>query len=124
MGNPTVVVVLNHLSLEKYGAKVKQGGSLIINSSLIDSSAFTRTDITIYRIPMNEIAMELGDARMVNMVAAGAYVQVSGAVSCESLSEALKKALPERNHRFIPANMKAIEAGASLVAEQAGLKNA
>src|SRR5512136_1287308 len=47
VGNPTVVVVLNQLSLEKYGAKVKPGGTLIINSSLIDSGAFTRTDITI-----------------------------------------------------------------------------
>ena len=124
IGNPSVVIVLNQLSLEKYGARVKPGGALVINSSLIDSSAFARNDITTYRIPMNEIAMELGDARMVNMVAAGAYVQLTGAVSGESLAKALKKALPERNHRFIPANVKAIEAGAQQVAAQAGSKNA
>lgn len=118
IGNPTVVIVLNQLSLEKYGSKVKPGGTLVINSSLIDSSAFARTDITIYRIPMNEIAMELGDARMVNMVATGAYVQLTGAVSYESLAEALKKALPERNHRFIPANMKAIAAGAARITKK------
>lgn len=123
VGNPTVVVVLNQLSLEKYGSKVKPGGSLIINSSLIDSDMPARTDITTFRIPMNEIAMDLGDARMVNMVAIGAYVRLTRAVSGESLAEALKKALPERNHRFIPANIKAIEAGASQISEQAGLKN-
>ncbi len=124
VGNPSVVIVLNQLSLEKFGSKVKPGGSLIINSSLIDSAAVVRTDIAIYRVPMNEIAMELGDARMVNMVAVGAYVQLSGAVSSESLAEALKKALPERNHRFIPANVEAIEAGSTQVAEQVRLKNA
>ncbi len=60
-------------------------------------------------------AMQLGDPRMVNMVAVGAYVARSGAVSLSSLAHALKDALPERNHRFIPANVKAIEAGAARV---------
>ena len=62
---------------------------------------------------MNQIALDLGDVRMVNMVACGAYVAKTGALSLGSLEEALKKALPERNHRLIPANIKAIEAGAS-----------
>ena len=112
VGCPSTVIVLNQVSLDKYGAKVKSGGTCIINSSLVDSSAFIRDDITIIHIPMNDIAMELGDSRMVNMVAAGAYAARSGAVSLEALAAALKDALPERNHRFIPANIKAIEAGA------------
>jgi 2-oxoglutarate ferredoxin oxidoreductase subunit gamma len=50
---------------------------------------------------------------MVNMVACGAYAARTSALKLESLEEALKKALPERNHRLISANVKAIEAGAS-----------
>ena len=50
---------------------------------------------------------------MVNMVACGAYVAMTGALRPSSLEAALKKALPERNHRLIPANVKAIEAGAA-----------
>ena len=49
-------------------------------------------------------------------LACGAYAQVSSALALKSLHEALKKTLPERNHSFIPANIRAIEAGA----EQAG----
>jgi 2-oxoglutarate ferredoxin oxidoreductase subunit gamma len=52
------------------------------------------------------------------MVACGAYVASSGALAQESLEEALKKALPERNHRLIPANIKAIEAGAEMSRKQ------
>ena len=115
IGNPSVTIVLNQLSLDKYGAKVKPGGVCIINSSLIDSSAFVRDDIEIIRIPMNDIALRIGDSRLVNMVATGAYVQKTGAVSLASLTEALKKALPERNHRFLPMNIQAIEAGAAAV---------
>lgn len=111
IGNPSVTVVLNQASFDKYGLKVKPGGTLIVNSSLIDASRFQRDDIEIMLLPMNEIAMQLGDARMVNMVAVGAYAARSGAVSLASLAEALHDALPERNHRFIPANVLAIEAG-------------
>jgi len=121
VGNPSVAVILNQISLDKYGAKVKPGGVCIINSSLVDLSAFRRDDCETILIPMNEIAMELGDARMVNMVAVGAYVAKTGAVALASLTTALKEALPERNHKYIPANIKAIEAGAGRIKKQSPL---
>jgi len=43
------------------------------------------------------------------------YIASVPVVKAESLFEALKDVLPERNHRFIPANIKAIEAGISAV---------
>ncbi len=115
IGRPSTCVYLNQTSLERYGAKVKDGGVAIINSSLVDDSSWDRDDLEIIRIPMNRIAMELGDPRMVNMVAAGAYAAKTGAVALESLEQALKSVLPERNHRFIPANVQAIRAGAAAV---------
>ena len=116
VGRPSVCIFLNQTSLDRYGARVREGGVAIVNSSLVDDSGWERPDLEIIRIPMNRIAMELGDARMVNMVAAGAYAARTGAVALESLEAALKSVLPERNHRFIPANMKAIRAGAAAVA--------
>ncbi|MSM38469.1 MAG: 2-oxoacid:ferredoxin oxidoreductase subunit gamma [Geobacter sp.] len=115
VGNPSVAILLNQASFDKYVGKVKKGGVCIVNASLVDCSGADRDDMELYPIPMNDIANELGDPRMVNMVAAGAYAAKTGAVSLESLAEALKKALPERNHRFIPANVKAMEAGAASI---------
>ena len=115
IGSPSVTVVLNQASFDKYALKVKPGGTLIVNSSLIDTARFSRDDIEVIPVPMNEIAMELGDARMVNMVAVGVYAARIGSVSLGALAEALYDALPERNHRFIPANVKAIEAGAARI---------
>ncbi len=112
VGTPSVAIILNQASLDKFGAKVKPGGICIINSSLVDTVALQRDDVEIIAIPMNDIAMGLGDARMVNMVAIGAYVAKSGVVSLASLEEGLKEVLPERNHKFIPANIRAIAAGA------------
>ncbi len=115
VGNPSVSIVLNQLSFDKYAAKVKTGGVCIVNSSLVDSGSLHRDDLDIIKIPMNDIALRIGDARLVNMVAVGAYVQKTGAVQFATLAEALKCALPERNHRFIPLNIQAIEAGAAAV---------
>lgn len=117
VGNPTAGVILNQSSLDKYGSRIKSGGICIVNTSLVELSGFSRTDIEIISIAMNAIAMEIGDARMVNMVAIGAYAARTGAVSLGSLAEALKDTLPERNHRFIPANIRALEAGAVHVSQ-------
>ena len=114
VGHPSVLVTLNQSSLERFGARVLPGGICILNSSLADASTLARDDIRVVSVPMNEIALGLGDPRMVNMVALGAYAALTGAVGIPSLASALKEALPERNHRFIPANVQAIEAGADL----------
>jgi 2-oxoglutarate ferredoxin oxidoreductase subunit gamma len=115
VGNPSVGILLNQLSLDKYGPKIKQGGICIANSSLVDISRFDRDDIDVVSIPMNEISMNLGDARLSNMVALGAYAAKTGVVRQSSLEKALTDALPERNHKFIPINIQAIEAGADLI---------
>lgn len=115
VGEPSVSVILNQLSFDKYAGKVKQGGICLVNSSLVEFAGVSPEGRELLAVPMNRIAIELGDVRMVNMVACGAYAAATGALAMESLQEALKDALPERNHRLIPANVKAIEAGAAAV---------
>lgn len=116
VGNPSVSVLLNQLSFDKYATKVKSGGICIVNSTLVDTTSMPISDIELISVPMNQIAIDVcGDVRMVNMVACGAYIGKSMALRQESLEAALKKALPERNHKLIPANIKAIEAGVQAV---------
>jgi 2-oxoglutarate ferredoxin oxidoreductase subunit gamma len=40
IGNPSVGVILNQLSMDKYAEKIKPGGICIVNSSLVDMSGF------------------------------------------------------------------------------------
>lgn len=112
VGNPTVSILLNQLSFDKYAEKVKDGGICIVNSSLVDVDNFTSSGVELISLPMNQMALELDDVRMVNMVACGAYVACTGALEIDSLELALKKVLPERNHHLVPANVRAISAGA------------
>jgi 2-oxoglutarate ferredoxin oxidoreductase subunit gamma len=113
VGRPSVSLILNQLSYDKYAGKVKPGGMCIVNSTLVNADGFEPRDADLIKVPMNQLALDLGDVRMVNMVACGAYAAATGALELDSLVEALKKALPERNHRLIPANIRAIEAGAA-----------
>jgi len=112
VGYPSVSLILNQLSFDKYAARVRQGGICIVNSTLVKSEDVELKGVELVKVPMNQLALDLGDVRMVNMVACGAYAAKTGALALDSLGEALKKALPERNHRLIPANIKAISAGA------------
>jgi 2-oxoglutarate ferredoxin oxidoreductase subunit gamma len=114
VGHPSVSLILNQLSFDKYATKVKMGGICIVNSSLVNSAGLELSQIDVVQVPMNQLAIDLGDVRMVNMVACGAYIARTASLSQQSLEEALKKALPERNHGLIPANVRAIEAGVSV----------
>lgn len=115
VGEPSVSVVLNQLSFDKYADKVRPGGICIVNQSLVATEGVELAGRELLAVPMNQIAIDLGDVRMVNMVACGAYAAATGALQQDSLLEALKKALPERNHHLIPANVKAIQSGADAI---------
>ena len=114
VGHPSVALILNQLSFDKYAAKIKPGGICVVNSTLVDSSTLDLSEIRVINVPMNQIALEMGDVRMVNMIACGAYAAATGALALASMEEALKKVLPERNHGLIPANLQAMEAGAAV----------
>ncbi|MEA3466303.1 MAG: 2-oxoacid:acceptor oxidoreductase family protein [Thermodesulfobacteriota bacterium] len=112
VGEPEAALLLNPLSMEKYYQRIRRGGFALINSSLIDDDGSNRDDLSLVCIPANEMALEIGDARLVNMIVLGAYVEYSKVVAVDSLKAALEEVLPERNHRFLPMNHQALEAGA------------
>jgi 2-oxoglutarate ferredoxin oxidoreductase subunit gamma len=84
------VVVMNLPSLLKFESLVKPGGVLLINSSMISQPA-KRTDIRVLNIPINEISMELGNAKVGNMVMLGALVRATSVVSEDSIRQMMHK---------------------------------
>ncbi|MCL6557745.1 MAG: 2-oxoacid:acceptor oxidoreductase family protein [Firmicutes bacterium] len=113
---PSVLVVMNNPSLERFENAVVPGGLIIINSSLVESQV-KRTDVRVIAIKANEEAEALGDSRIANNVILGALLELTGVVSIETTEESLKKVLPKRHHGMIPVNRKALEKGAELARE-------
>jgi len=111
---PCVVVAMNLPSLDKFEHVLIPGGSLLINSSLIDHEA-KRTDVKVHLVPCNDIAAELGNAKVANMVMVGAIVAASGAVKVESVLEVLAKKIFKSKPQAMKVNELAIRRGMECV---------
>ena len=66
-------------------------------------------------VSANEIAQELGNNKVANMVALGAFIGLTKVISLASAEKALEQVLPARHHRLIPLNVSALERGIALV---------
>ena len=119
VGSPVVTdstasIVLNKPSLDKFENSVVPGGKLFINSSLIDKKS-VRNDIDVYYIPANEIAMELGNDKVANMVMLGAFLEATKLVDIESILKAFTKVFGENKAHLVPLNKEALEKGAETI---------
>ena len=102
---PDVCVVLNGPSMTKFEPKLKKGGLLIYNSSLIKDKPL-RTDIETLAIDANDISEKHGSSRGVNMAALGFLVKkVPELAKLDSLVKALDEAVSERNRKHNPVNV-------------------
>ena len=110
VNQPDCVVAMNVASLDKFESRVRSGGTIFVNSSLI-SKKVTRDDIEEIRIPANEIAEDLGSARAANMVMLGGVLKKTGAVELESTLNSLGKVLSERAMALLDINKKALRKG-------------
>lgn len=112
---PDAVVALNHPSVEKYVPRIRAGGVLAYNSSMVTED-ITRDDIHILRVPAGDIAEELGDIRVANMVALGALTANLGILTIESLVTALREHLLLGRSGLLETNIKALQRGADVTA--------
>lgn len=114
VSEPSTVVAMNLPSLEKFEPLLRKGGTLIINSSLIDRGS-KRQDISVYNVPSNDIANELGNARVANMVVLGAVLSATGAVAHESVLKAFAKMFAKKPG-LLAINEQALKRGAEYIA--------
>lgn len=112
VGKPEAVIIMNLPSLKKFESWVNPGGALFFNTSLVPPEQQTRKDIIAYPIAASDLAANMGNARLANMILIGAYVKAMGVVSQDSLINSLSKVISKRNARFIPQNIEAIKLGA------------
>ncbi len=122
VGSPLVdqadcIVAMNRPSLDKFESRVKPGGVLVINSSIIDRKA-ERDDIQVVYCDAQRIAEEIGNPKGANVAILGALLAKEPIVSNELMSEAIRIELGERKAKFLPGNMKALEAGIAAASAQ------
>jgi 2-oxoglutarate ferredoxin oxidoreductase subunit gamma len=108
--HPPYAIALNLPSFDKYEPIMQTGGYLIVNQSMVDRGP-KRDDIHTILVPANEIAEQIGDKKLTNMVTVGALLAAMAEISLEALEAALKGHLPTRHQHLLPKNYEALRRG-------------
>ncbi len=110
----TAVIALNYPSMVKFEHELIEGGYMFYNSSLIEQAP-ERSGIKSIGVAANEIASEVGDLRVANMVMLGAYLAACKPYSLEDVVAALRKVFGPGKEKFIPLNEAALKRGMEVV---------
>ena len=107
-------LVLNQQSFDKFVKRIKSGGIIVANSTLV-SETKPRDDINYVFAPMGKLANDLGTSKVTNIIALGVLSSVVDVISKEALQLAVEKILGEKNSKLLPLNTNALLSGMDLV---------
>jgi 2-oxoglutarate ferredoxin oxidoreductase subunit gamma len=107
---PNNVIALNGPSFERFEDKIKSGGIMVVNSSLVKARP-SRTDITYKFVPMTDIAHKSGHEKMANIVSLGAFIKAFPVVTKESIVSVMKTKLTGKKAQMLDGNIKALDEG-------------
>ena len=110
------LIVMNDLSLSKFLYKLVPGGTLYINSSIVKSK-ITRTDIKVVKAPVTELALEMGSAKVLNIIMLGVYVGYTQVVPEDVVWRTIEHKLGKKP-ALLPLNRQAFDLGLKLGREQ------
>ena len=103
------LIVMNDASLNKFLPKLKNGGRLFINSSIVKSEV-TREDVTVIKAPVTELALEMGNSKVLNIIMLGVYVGYTEVIAPEIVWQTVEHKLGSKP-ALLPLNRQAFEKG-------------
>lgn len=110
VSNPDVLMAMNLPSLDKYEKDVVSGGTIIVDSTLIERKV-ERDDVKVFYVPATKLAQQADMPKLANMIMVGKFLKETSAVSAENITDALKKVIPARKAEMLDVNLKAIQLG-------------
>jgi 2-oxoglutarate ferredoxin oxidoreductase subunit gamma len=82
--NPDILVIMNKASLVKFEPRLRRGGLLVFDSSLIRNSGM-RDGTRAVPVPATKIASSIGNTKSANMVMLGALIAETGLLKKSSI---------------------------------------
>ncbi|MBR4960072.1 MAG: 2-oxoacid:acceptor oxidoreductase family protein [Clostridia bacterium] len=110
VSTPDVAVVMNKPSFEKFAPKVKVGGKLFVDATLVDLVT-DRTDIEVICIPATGMAEENGLSGFSNVILMGKIIKETGLFGYDEFVNYLVGSIPPAKEALIEKNKKALELG-------------
>ncbi|WP_295583266.1 2-oxoacid:acceptor oxidoreductase family protein [uncultured Oscillibacter sp.] len=112
--HPTELIAMNAPSLEKFEAGVQSGGAVFVNSDVV-SDQVSRGDLAAYYIPCSQIAEEVGNPKVGNMVMLGAYVAATGILKAETIETMIQEMFTGAKAKLVPLNIEAFRRGMACI---------
>ena len=108
--DPDVLVAFNAPSLAKFGPRVRPGGTIVYDSSVVSEVPAVAEGVTVVGVPCTAIAKELGRIVVKNIVALGALQAATGLFPDATFLDAVRDALRDKC-ALIPLNEQAFAWG-------------
>lgn len=103
------LIVMNGPSLIKFLPRLRKGGVLFINSSIVSDEIY-RNDIQVIKAPVTELALKMGSAKVLNVIMLGVYAGYTAVIEPDILWSAIAGKLAEKVS-LLPLNKQAFDAG-------------
>ena len=103
------LIVLNGPSLKKFLPTLKKGGNLFINSSIV-TDEIARDDIKVIKAPVTELALEMGNAKVLNVIMLGVYVGYTEVIDPTIVWNTIEHKLASKA-KLLPLNKAAFDKG-------------
>ena len=114
ISTPDSIIIMNKPSLNKFMPKLKKGGKCFVNSSLVKDLEY-RDDIEVIEVPINDLALKIGNLKVANMVMLGAYLAKTNIFKEEDVVEVMKQKFTGSKAALIDVNKVALETGRNAV---------
>jgi len=118
IGSPEVsladaLLIMDAASMKRSAARIKPQGLLVVNSSLVPTPP-NATSFELVQVAANDLAEELGEPRVANVVMLGAFLAARPVVSLDSVVEAMRVTAGKAWEHLVAVNRAALEKGAEI----------
>ena len=110
VSNPDVLIAMNLPSLDRYQNSVAPGGTIFVDSTLIERKV-QRQDVTVYYVPATQMASDNNMPTLANMILMGKVLAVLGENDPQQIENALKKVISAKHGDMLGVNLTALEMG-------------
>jgi len=108
---PNILIAMNEPSLRKFYGSVSPGGWVIYNGDAFPEDC-KRADVHVLALPFSQMANELGDPRMANIIMLGALLEIAQNLPQASIDAALRRLV--KKPKLVELGQHALERGREL----------
>ena len=111
VAHPDMAIILNQPSLDRFEPQIEKDGLVLMNTSMIKRGP-QRTDFKCIKVDATQIAQEVGNLRVANIVSVGAFIEHTNLLSMDSVEQAIEDLFSSKNPKLVEINLKALHTGA------------